>query len=91
MAFQIHFSPEFKRAYKKLSKNLQTILKAKGRLFAENPFYPLLHTHKLGGSLSGVWSFSVDYQRRVMFRFLTDQDILLLLVGDHSMYRKKRD
>lgn len=30
---------------------------------------PVLRTHKLTGELSGLWSFSVDYDCRVVFRF----------------------
>lgn len=86
----IYYTPEFKRDYKKLSKKLQELLKQKGRLFAQEPFHPLLRTHKLTGKLKGLWSFSVDYRNRVIFRFRGSLEVELLRVGDHSVYRKKK-
>lgn len=88
MPFQIFYSPEFKRDYKKLPKNLREQLKIRGLLFEINPFHPRLRTHKLSGKLKGVWSFSVDIHYRVIFEFLGDQEILLLRVGDHGVYKK---
>ena len=89
MAFVILYAPEFKRDYRKLDPHLKTQLKQKGRLFEQNPFHPLLHTHKLTGKLQGHWSFSVDHRVRVLFQFLSQQEILLLRVGDHSIYRPR--
>ncbi|MCR4313625.1 MAG: type II toxin-antitoxin system mRNA interferase toxin, RelE/StbE family [Candidatus Uhrbacteria bacterium] len=86
----IFYTPEFKRDYKKLPSALQTLLKQKGRLFEQEPFHSLLRTHKLTGKLKGLWSFSVDYRTRVIFRFLGASEVELLRVGDHSVYRKKR-
>ena len=56
---------------------------------AEDPFHPSLHTHKLKGDLSNVWSCSIDYSNRVLFEFIEDpeqqkQAILLLNLGSHD-------
>lgn len=88
MAFSILYSPEFKKDYKKLPALAQKQLKLKGRLFEINPFHPRLRTHKLTGKLGGLCAFSVDFRHRAIFEFLDGGEILLLRVGDHSIYRK---
>jgi mRNA-degrading endonuclease RelE of RelBE toxin-antitoxin system len=87
MAVRIFYAPEFQRDYKKLPEVVKKQLKLKGQLFEENPFHPLLRTHKLTGVLSGLWSFSVDFRHRVIFEFLSGREVLLLRVGNHSIYR----
>ncbi len=89
MLVVILYTPEFKRDYKKLSGALQNLLKKKGQLFEAEPFHPLLRTHRLSGKLRGLWSFSLDYRHRVIFRFRGQSEVELLCVGDHSIYRKK--
>lgn len=89
MAYTILFAPEFKRDYRKLPVDLREVLKERGRLLQENPYHPLLKTHKLTGTLKECWSYSVDFRIRVIFQFVSKTEIVLLRVGDHSIYRKK--
>lgn len=89
MSFKIFYSPEFKKDYKKLPLAAREQLKLKGVLFEVNPFHPRLRTHKLTGKLRGLWAFSVDFRHRAVFEFIDEDEILLLRVGDHSIYRKK--
>jgi len=53
-------------------------------LFSRNPFDARLRTHKLTGKLEGLWAFSVDYDWRVIFKFLKEDEILLIHVGGHD-------
>lgn len=87
MALIVRYTPEFKRDYRKLSERIRARVKERGALFEQEPFHPLLRTHKLTGRLSGVWAFAVDFRHRVLFEFLGDREALLLRVGDHSLYR----
>jgi len=89
MGYEIFYAPEFKRDYKKLPVSIRESVKVRGRLFQENPFHPLLKTHKLSNH-KNRWSFSVDYHNRVAFRFKEGNIVELLRVGDHSIYRKLR-
>jgi len=77
----------FKRRYKKRVKN-NTDLKTKFwegiELFTKEPFNPQLRTHKLTGKLSGLWAFSIDYDCRVIFKFLNDHEVLLIDIGTHD-------
>jgi len=77
----------FKRKYKKkfstnidLKKNFWEAMSS----FSQNPFDPKLRTHKLTGKLKGLWSFSVSYDCRVIFRFINDRDVLLIDIGNHD-------
>lgn len=90
MGCLIGVTPEFKRDYKKLSQGVRVHLKQKGQLFTENPFHPILRTHKLSGRLNGLWSFSIDIRHRVIFEIVDSTKVLFHRVGDHSIYRKKK-
>lgn len=83
---QIVYTPKFIRAYKKLVPGLQTEVKQAIELFADKMNHDRLHVHKLSGRMEGRYSFSVNYKIRVVFRFLPDRRVLLLTVGDHSIY-----
>lgn len=87
MKVKIGYSSSFKRAFKKnISKNNELEQKFWDRIkkFEENPFTPILKTHKLSGELEGSWSFSVEYDCRIIFRFLEDNKVLLIDIGSHD-------
>ncbi len=90
MKRQLISSPAFLRAAKKNLKRhpqSRTILQATLELFAKNAFDARLKTHKLKGNFDGVWACSVEYDLRVLFEFVTQENneaILLLTVGSHD-------
>jgi mRNA interferase YafQ len=56
-------------------------------LLAADAFDARLKTHKLKGDLAGVWACSAGRDLRVLFEFVTRDDveaILLLTVGTHD-------
>jgi len=53
-------------------------------MFAKDPFHSRLRTHKLSGSLEGLWAFSVSFDCRVIFKFLSKNEILLIDIGGHD-------
>ncbi len=53
-------------------------------LFSKNYSNPRLRTHKLTGKLEGLWAFSIDYDCRVVFKFLNKDEILLIDLGSHD-------
>ncbi len=86
------WSPGFKRSYKRSIRH-KPELKAKIEhalnLLIENPFHPLLHTHKLKGDLAGSWACTVDFEYRIVFEFINDPEtgeemLLLEAVGTHE-------
>ena len=77
----------FKRSYKKRVRNNSRLKKKfweKMSTFLENPFFPLLRTHKLSGKLAGQWAFSVDDDCRIVFEFVGEDQVLLIDVGSHD-------
>ena len=49
-----------------------------------NPFDPKLRTHKLSGKLKDLWSFSVEFDLRVVFQFVDDQQAYFIDMGTHK-------
>jgi len=86
------WSNTFIRAFRKLLKKqpdrreeIETTL----RLLLDNPFNPMLETHKLKGKLSGTWACSVGHDLRIIFDFVREKDmkedsIFLMEIGTHD-------
>lgn len=83
--FHIHYTADFRKAYKKLSRSIQDAVDRKDFLFRENQFHPGLRTHKLHGPLDGLWSFWVTRDYRILFEFIKDGAIFYD-VGTHDIY-----
>ncbi len=76
----------FKRAYRRMTKRrpqLKSVIHQALRTFATNPFTPELRTHKLSGQLQGLWAFTVEYDCRIVFRFING-DAMLVDIGTHD-------
>ena len=85
---RIFYSPQFKREYRKLSDIIKDKAEKKEKIFRINPLDQRLKTHKLGGRLIGLWSFSIDYRYRIIFEFISRENITFHAIGDHSIYKK---
>jgi len=84
---EVSFSSSFKRAFKKRIKgnpDLETRFWQKLEQFTVDPFDPSLKTHKLSGKLKDLWSFSVDYDERVLFYFTEDGKAVFVDIGSHD-------
>ncbi len=80
-------SSAFRKAFKKKirgNKNLEARFRNRIVIFRENPFDPKLRTHRLSGQLQGLWSFSIDYNTRVIFSFLEPNQVLFVDIGSHE-------
>lgn len=83
----VAYSPAFKRAFKKIFKNNsagQTQFQQKISLFLQDPFHSQLRTHKLSGSLKDFYSFSIDYDIRVIFYYVSDNQVVFENIGSHD-------
>lgn len=86
------FASSFKRAFKRLIKQkpeLKKRIEERLTILANEPFNPLLQTHKLKGKLSGAWACSVEYDCRIVFNFVKnensgEEEILLIDIGTHD-------
>ena len=84
---KIVWDQSFKRSYEKKIKNNADLKKKFWKnieLFSSNPFDKQIRTHKLSGKLKGLWAFSIDYDVRVVFTFLKDDEVLLIDIGGHE-------
>jgi mRNA-degrading endonuclease YafQ of YafQ-DinJ toxin-antitoxin module len=52
--------------------------------FTIEPFAPTLKTHKLSGKFRDFWSFSIDYDARVLFYFTEDDKAVFVDIGSHD-------
>lgn len=82
-----HATPHFEKQFDRLSKNLQKIAARKILLFENNPFHPSLNTHKLKGELSAFWSFYINDNFRVLFRFLKNNEVIYYDIDTHDIYK----
>ncbi len=80
-------TPYFEKKFTKLPKDLQKIAIRKILLFENNPFHPSLHTHKLKGPLSEFWSFYINKNFRVLFRFLKNNEVVYYDIDTHDIYK----
>ncbi len=83
-----HTTPQFEKDFLGLSNKLRTKAHKKIRLFQENCFNPILETHKLKGIIKNFWSFSVDNNYRVIFRFLSGGEAIYYRIGLHNIYKE---
>ena len=83
----IEYSPKFQRLYKKLPREICSLIKKKIALLVKDPFDQKLKTHKLSGSLKDYWAISIDYRYRIIFTFESENIIRLHMCGDHSIYQ----
>lgn len=82
----IYYSSHFKKSLKKYRSQKIKIAK-KISLFLENPFEKNLKTHKLSGKLAAYWSFSVDYNLRILFEFIDRDAAGFIDIGTHEIYK----
>jgi mRNA-degrading endonuclease YafQ of YafQ-DinJ toxin-antitoxin module len=85
--FGISITPNFQRQFSKQEEDLKEEILEKLELLKNKLNHQTLKVHKLKGKLSGRYSFSVNYKIRIIFNFLDKDEIILLAVGDHDVYR----
>jgi len=85
---EVSFSDSFRKAFKKRIKSteIETEFWIRLELFIHDPFETKLKTHKLSGKLKDLWSFSIDYDLRVVFYFTKDKPkkVVFVDVGTHD-------
>lgn len=87
-SFQIFVAEEFEKKFKELPAHVQRKAEKQETLFRQNPFYPSLHTEKLSPHEKDIWSFRIDKNYRVAFRFYGSGKIIFLTIGPHDWIYK---
>ncbi len=83
---KIYYSSKFAKEYKKIPHKIKIFAEEKEKIFRKDPFDPRLKTHKLSGKLKDFYSFSINYQYRIIFEFVTDDRIWFYSIGTHEIY-----
>ncbi|MDO8430727.1 MAG: type II toxin-antitoxin system RelE/ParE family toxin [Candidatus Taylorbacteria bacterium] len=81
---KILYAPIFVRLYKGLPPLLKEEIKEKIEIFKDKNNHIQLKVHKLKGDLKNTYSFSVNYQIRIVFEYEDKNTVNLLYVGDHD-------
>jgi len=85
---EVSFRNSFKKAFRKRIKgtNNEVLFWEVLNLFINNPFDDRLRTHKLSGKLKSLWSFSINYDLRIVFFFTKDKPTkaVLIDIGTHD-------
>lgn len=84
---QIIYSPQFLKDYGKLNNRIKKRAEIKESTFRKNPFDSRLRTHKLSGKFENLWSFSVDYDCRIIFEFKSEKIVVFHAIGGHAIYK----
>ncbi|MBI4253101.1 type II toxin-antitoxin system YoeB family toxin [Candidatus Uhrbacteria bacterium] len=79
-----HFLKNARALPKPQQKKLARLLE----VLEANPYHSLLHTKPLTGELAGLYSFRITRDWRVIFRFDSPIEIILIDVGNRkNIYR----
>ena len=81
---EIFVTETFIRLYRKLPSAVRKKADSKTEIFRRNPFYPSLHTKKLEPHHEEVWSFWIDKDYRIKFRFIDSKNVHLLYIGNRK-------
>lgn len=82
----IQYSRLFIKRYKRLPNDIKLLLVDREIKFKLNPKDPSLKLHQLTGNQKGCYSFSVNYQYRVIVTMEAD-GFTFINVGTHEIYK----
>ncbi len=83
----IRYSTKFKREYRKLPLAVKKVAEEKEHIFRQDAFDLRLKTHKLKGRLKDFWSFSIDDKYRIIFEFISKEEVWFHSAGNHVIYK----
>lgn len=74
----------FDKLFKALDAKIQKKAAEKTEIFKENPFNPILRAEKLHPKGYDVWSFRVDLDYRIVFKFIGKNVAEFRFIGHHN-------
>ena len=84
---KIVYAPRFVHELGKLERDLQEEVLEKIKSFYNFSNHKQLKVHKLHGHLKNRYSFSVNYEYRIVFNFISKREVVFLSIGDHGIYK----
>jgi len=86
---EIFVTKTFQELYRELPKTIRRKADSKTQIFRQNPFHPSLQTKKLEPHHQEIWSFWIDKDYRIKFRFISSNKVHFLFIGNRKdIYRK---
>ena len=86
--YRLVFGNQFLKSAEKLDNKLKPKLKLSLDVLLRDPFHPKLHTKPLAGKLTGQYSFRLGRDYRVVFTFLSKDEIQVFNVAHRKdIYR----
>jgi mRNA-degrading endonuclease YafQ of YafQ-DinJ toxin-antitoxin module len=83
----IIYAPVFVKKFNKLDKDFQDEVIEKIEMFKNKDNHILLKVHKLHGILKDKYSFSIDYNTRIIFAWNDKKEALFYSIGNHDSYK----
>jgi addiction module RelE/StbE family toxin len=80
----INTSPKFRKALKKAPQEIRDKTQVRFKMFFDNPFHPLLRTHKLHGDYEGYFSINITGDWRAIYKEIDYDTYLFVALGTHS-------
>jgi len=84
---KVAYTPQFVRMFRKLEPALKEEALEKIEMFTVDHTHPQLKAHKLKGKLKKRYSFSVNYQIRIIYTPISSSEVAFLAIGDHDVYK----
>jgi len=84
---KVELSSGFRKAYKKLAARkpeIAVLALEKILLFSQQHTNPALKFHKLRGEFDGLYSFSVEYDIRIIVDLIDADTAILIMIGTHD-------
>ncbi len=83
----IQYASHFLKSFQRLPRSIQRLSEEKEKWFCDNPFDQRLRVHKLKGELSDKWAYSVNYSYRILFSFISSEEVIYYDIGTHEIYK----
>lgn len=85
---EIKYSEKFLKNFEKCDENIKQKAIIQLEMLKTNPFHPSLRLHKLSWKFEWLRSISINMSFRIIFEPYENWDILLVSIGNHSIYNK---
>lgn len=81
---EVIFNKNFSKKFIKLNKDLKNKFGLRLDFFLTNYKDPILNIHNLHGKYDGFYSFNVNADYRVIFKYKTPDIVEFIAIGKHS-------
>jgi mRNA-degrading endonuclease RelE of RelBE toxin-antitoxin system len=89
MSWKMSNTSYFKSGYKLLPRQIQDLAKGVFEIMENDPYDPILRTHRLRRPLANYHAISVNHEYRIICRIYdAEKEIILHDIGTHEVYAK---